>query len=199
MTLNVAIIGSWTILGITSLFDLPASSQPLQHFDVTAAPELMENVLIAPDADRLAQANFDIVDVATIEGNVDTFLSLFEELGMQEDLRGYGRFTVFAPVDAAFEALDPAVLEALLGDRELLSKVLSYHVIVSGTPIYSTGITRTLTHRTLERSSIEIRSRGSSIYVEGVRVIDEDIEASNGVIHVIDEVLMPPNVLEQLP
>ncbi|MEM7771502.1 MAG: fasciclin domain-containing protein [Cyanobacteria bacterium P01_E01_bin.6] len=199
MTLNFAIIGSWTILGITSLSGLPASSQPLQSFDVTAAPDPMENVLIAPDAVRLAQAEFDIVDVATIEGDFDTFLSLFEELGMQEDLRGYGRFTVFAPVDAAFEALEPEVLEALLGDRELLSKVLSYHVIASGTPIYSTDITRTLTHRTLERSSIEIRPRGSSIYVEGVRVIDEDIEASNGVIHVIDEVLIPPDILEQLP
>ncbi len=147
----------------------------------------------------IAQAELDIVDTAELNGSFTTFLALFEELGMQEDLRGFGRFTVFAPTDDAFEALDEQVLAALAGDRELLAKVLSYHVIASGSPFYADDITGTTTQRTLERSEVELRRRRGRIYVNGVQVIDADIEASNGVIHGIDEVLIPPDVTEQLP
>lgn len=193
MNRNYIALVSLSAFGIAALLPLPASSQTPPEAVVTA------NASSVFSSSTVAQADFDIVDTAMIEGSFDTFLHLFQELGMQEDLRGYGRFTVFAPVDEAFEALSEETMTTLLSDRDLLAKVLSYHVIASGTPLYSDDITSTTTQRTLERSEIEIRPRGRSIFVNSVRVIEEDIEAINGVIHAIDEVLLPPDVIDRLP
>lgn len=145
-----------------------------------------------------ADAELDIVDTAIQIDSLDTFISLLNELGMAEDLRGYGRFTVFAPSDAAFAAVDDNIMSILAGDRELLAEVLAYHVIASGTPVYSEDITTTLSARTLARSEIEISESRNTVYVNGAEVIDADIEASNGVIHIIDEVLLPPDILSRL-
>ena len=193
MACNYIALASLSIFGISALLPLPVSSQTPPDAVATA------NASSVFSSSTIAQADLDIVDTAMSEGSFDTFLHLFQELGMQEDLRGYGRFTVFAPVDEAFEALSEEAMTTLLSDRELLAKVLSYHVIASGTPLYSDDITSTTTQRTLERSEIEIRPRGSRIFVNNVRVIEEDIEAINGVIHAINEVLLPPDVIDRLP
>ena len=185
----------WTLSvgGILALSPLSVSS--------TTLPESVVPVVASPVSSPviIAQVDGDIVDVAQIDGSFRIFLELFETVGMQEDLRGYGRFTVFAPTDSAFAALDEDFMNELLGDRELLAKVLSYHVIASGTPFYADDITATTTHRTLERSDIELRRRRGRILVNDVRVMVEDIEANNGVIHAIDEVLIPPDVIDQIP
>ena len=193
MKRNYVALALLSTFGIVALSSFPASSQ--MHFDGVSTA----NSSPAFSPSMIAQADFDIVDAAMDDGSFDTFLNLFQELGMQEDLRGYGRFTVFAPVDEAFESLSEEAMTTLLSDRDLLARVLSYHVIASGTPIYSDDITSTMTQRTLERSEVEIRPRGNRIFVNRVRVIDEDIEATNGVIHAIDEVLLPPDVIDRLP
>jgi uncharacterized surface protein with fasciclin (FAS1) repeats len=105
---------------------------------------------------------------------------------------------VFAPTDAAFADVPDDVMQVLMGDRELMARVLAYHVVSAGTPYLSEDISGPLELRTLERSSIELTSRGSSLYVNGVRVIDEDIEATNGVIHAINEVLIPDDVMQDM-
>lgn len=149
-------------------------------------------------AERLvAQAEADIVDVAIADGSFDTLVELLSQVGIDEDLRGFGRFTVFAPTDAAFEAVPASVMSALAQDSELLAKVLAYHVVASGQPLTSDTLTDgPLT--TTERSEIVVDVDGRSVSVNDATVVRADIEASNGVIHAIDEVLIPPSVLERL-
>lgn len=145
-----------------------------------------------------AQADSDIIDVATASGSFSTLIGLLTELGMAEDLRGYGRFTVFAPTDAAFEAIPDDVLQALASDRELLAQVLAYHVVAEREPYYVDDFSGSQSLRTLERSEITVNRRGRSLSVNGVDVVEANIEASNGVIHVIDQVLIPESVLSQI-
>ncbi|NER00601.1 MAG: fasciclin domain-containing protein [Cyanothece sp. SIO2G6] len=149
----------------------------------------------------VAQAEGDVVDVAVNHGSFSTLVTLLQTLGMEEDLRGYGRFTVFAPTDAAFAALSPAVQAALLDEsnRELVAQILAYHVVASGVPLYAEDITDTMVLRTLERGDIELQPDGRSVLVNGVEVIEADIEARNGVIHAIPQVLIPPSIAGQLP
>ncbi|NJL41292.1 MAG: fasciclin domain-containing protein [Leptolyngbyaceae cyanobacterium SM1_4_3] len=146
----------------------------------------------------VAQTEGDIIDVATASGSFSTLIGLLTELGMAEDLRGYGRFTVFAPTDAAFDAVPDDVLQALASDRELLAQVLAYHVVAERTPYSVEDFSGSQTLRTLERSEITVSRRGRSLSVNGVDVIETDIQASNGVIHAIDQVLIPESVLSQI-
>ena len=146
----------------------------------------------------LAEAEGDIIDVATAHGSFRSFTSLLEQLGMSEDLRGYGRFTVFAPTDEAFRAVPQTTLDTLLADRELMAKVLSYHVVSSGTPLSARDLRSVGSLTTLERSSIELDRRRGKLYVNEAQVIEADIAASNGVIHAIDQVLIPPDVASEI-
>ncbi|GAB4365522.1 MAG: hypothetical protein Kow00121_02120 [Elainellaceae cyanobacterium] len=159
---------------------------------VSPVPTSSPNFLANP----IAQSGSNVVDVAAAEGSFETFLSLMEELGMLEDLRGYGRFTVFMPTDQAFAQIPEATLEVLRSDRELMADILAYHIVSGSNPLFSDDLTSGESLRTLERSPIEIRRRRGNLYVNGVRVIDADIEASNGVIHAIDQVLLPPSLSE---
>lgn len=180
-------------LGLASSVSTSATAQFLPH----SSPNLTSSFAESSGWIQ-ADAELDIVDTAIQIDSLDTFISLLNELGMAEDLRGYGRFTVFAPSDAAFAAVDDNIMSILAGDRELLAEVLAYHVIASGTPVYSEDITTTLSARTLARSEVEISESRNTVYVNGAEVIDADIEASNGVIHIIDEVLLPPDILSRL-
>ncbi|MBI4782608.1 MAG: fasciclin domain-containing protein [Oscillatoriophycideae cyanobacterium NC_groundwater_1537_Pr4_S-0.65um_50_18] len=153
---------------------------------------------LMPAGSVVAQAEQDVISIATEAGSFTTLLQLLEELGMTEDLKGYGRFTVFAPTDAAFAAIPSEIMEKLSEDRELMSKVLAYHVISGASPLTSDQISGSVSVRTLERSEVRITKRRGRLYVNSNRVIDADIEASNGVIHAIDRVLIPEDLLSQL-
>ncbi|MBD2072049.1 fasciclin domain-containing protein [Leptolyngbya sp. FACHB-671] len=183
-------IGLVGFAGISVALVTPAiahSPQPDHYSEITLQSEI-----------QVAQSSNDIVDVATASGSFSTLIGLLTELGMAEDLRGYGRFTVFAPTDAAFEAIPDDVLQALAGDRELLAQVLTYHVVAEREPYYMDDFSGSQSLRTLERSEITVSRRGRSLSVNGVDVIEANIEASNGVIHVIDQVLIPASVLSQI-
>ncbi|MBW4661169.1 MAG: fasciclin domain-containing protein [Drouetiella hepatica Uher 2000/2452] len=136
----------------------------------------------------------DIIDTAAAKGSFQTLLQLLDELGMTEDLRGYGRFTIFAPTDAAFAAIPPDVMKKLSDDRTLMSKVLAYHVISSANPLTSGQINPPASVRTLERSEVKITKRRGRLYVNEARIVEADIEATNGVIHAVDQVLIPDNL-----
>jgi uncharacterized surface protein with fasciclin (FAS1) repeats len=159
--------------------------------------ELMPSVLQQAEI-SVAQAQQDIIDTAAAAGAFQTLLQLLNELGMTEDLRGYGRFTVFAPTDAAFAAVPPEVMEKLSADRALMSQVLAYHVISSASPLVSSQINTPVSVRTLERGEIRITKRRGRLYVNNARVIDADIEANNGVIHAIDQVLIPDDLMSEI-
>jgi uncharacterized surface protein with fasciclin (FAS1) repeats len=159
-------------------------------------PQISLAVATIPVAQILvAQARQDIIDTATAEGSFQTLLQLLDKLGMTEDLRGYGRFTVFAPTDAAFAAMPPDIMERLSSDRDLMSRVLAYHVISAESPLVSDQIKTPVSLRTLERSEITITKRRGQLYVNSARVVAADIEASNGVIHAIDQVLIPDDLM----
>jgi uncharacterized surface protein with fasciclin (FAS1) repeats len=134
----------------------------------------------------------DIVETAQSAGSFNTLVAAVEAAGLVETLKGEGPFTVFAPTDAAFEKLPAGTVEDLLKpeNREQLQKVLTYHV-VPGRIMSSDLKGKTTAAATVEGSEVEIDASGNAVRVGEATVSQADITASNGVIHVIDTVIMP--------
>jgi uncharacterized surface protein with fasciclin (FAS1) repeats len=133
-----------------------------------------------------AQAK-DIVDTAVAAGNFKTLVTALQAAGLVDTLKGKGPFTVFAPTDEAFAKIPKADLDALLKDKAKLTAVLTYHV-VSG-QVMAKDI-KPGKVKTLQGGELTLSTAGG-VTVDGVKVIKPDILADNGVIHVIDTVLMP--------
>lgn len=130
----------------------------------------------------------DIVDIAVGAGNFTTLVAAVEAAGLVDTLKGDGPFTVFAPTDDAFAALPDGTVEALLDDIPTLTAILTYHV-VPGT-VMSTDLSDGMMAATVNGQEVTI-GVGDVVTVDGATVIQADIEASNGVIHVIDAVILP--------
>merc|ERR1711966_344243 len=128
-----------------------------------------------------------IVDVAVANG-FDTLVTAVKAADLAGALSGDGPFTVFAPTDAAFAALPDGVLDRLLDDTEALTSVLLYHVVAG--KVEADDVPRYLKAATLDGDDVELRNNGRKVTVNRVDVV----AASNGVIHVIDEVLIPPSL-----
>jgi uncharacterized surface protein with fasciclin (FAS1) repeats len=133
----------------------------------------------------------DIVETARSNESLQTFMNLFDELGMTEDLRGYGRFTVFMPNDDAFRVVEDELQNYLQVDRSGLATLLSYHILSDSSPLTSEEMTSSMTVRTLAGHNVEITRRRGKIYVNNAQIIEKDILASNGIIHIINEVIVP--------
>ncbi len=131
-----------------------------------------------------------IIDVAAENGNFTTLLSALDTAGLTDTLRGEGPFTVFAPTDEAFKALPNETIGALLNDTEALKKVLLYHAL-SG-KVMAADVANTTNVTTLQGSSIPVNITEQGVFIGNVKVVATDVEASNGVIHIIDAVLIPP-------
>ncbi len=131
----------------------------------------------------------DIVDTAAEAGNFTTLTKLLTDAELVDTLKGEGPFTVFAPTDEAFAKIDAATLESLASDKALLTKVLTYHVVPG--KVLSSDITPGKV-ATVNGADLDITVDGSTVKVNDATVTTADIEASNGVIHVIDTVLLPP-------
>jgi|GEM_PF-557924 uncharacterized surface protein with fasciclin (FAS1) repeats len=131
-----------------------------------------------------------VMDLARANPNLSTLVTAIEEAGLDEVLAGAGPFTVFAPTDAAFDALPPATLDALLQDREELTSVLTYHVAAGR--FTSDNLTATQVVRTVQGENVNVTVEAGRVRVDGAMVTQADIQGSNGVIHVIDAVLLPP-------
>ncbi|MBZ0297929.1 MAG: fasciclin domain-containing protein [Anaerolineae bacterium] len=133
-----------------------------------------------------------IVDIAVNDGRFTTLVAAVQAAGLAETLAGEGPFTVFAPTDDAFAALPAGTVEGLLADIPALTDVLTYHV-VSG-KVMAADVVGLDSATTVQGSDIAISVRDGEVYLnDTVKVIITDIEASNGVIHVIDGVLLPPS------
>ncbi|WP_426178066.1 fasciclin domain-containing protein [Massilia sp. TWR1-2-2] len=130
----------------------------------------------------------DIVDTAKSTGSFKTLLAAVEAAGLVDTLKGPGPFTVFAPTDKAFAKIPKAKLAALLKDKEALAKVLTYHV-VSG-KIMAADV-KPGKVKTVEGGSVTVKIKGGKVMIDNAHVAKTDIAADNGVIHVIDTVLMP--------
>jgi uncharacterized surface protein with fasciclin (FAS1) repeats len=130
----------------------------------------------------------DIVDVAVGAGSFNTLAAALEAADLVDTLKGEGPFTVFAPTDEAFAAIPQDKLDALLADKEELTAVLTYHVVPG--KVMAADVVDLDSATTVQGGTLAI-STADGVKVDGAKVVKTDIEASNGVIHVIDSVLMP--------
>jgi uncharacterized surface protein with fasciclin (FAS1) repeats len=130
----------------------------------------------------------NIVETAREAGTFQTLLSAVDAAGLGKTLADGGPFTVFAPTDAAFAALPQGTVHGLLADASALTRVLTYHVVPGR--IASGEITTDSEQKTIEGSMLTI-ARNGGVTVNDATVIQADVEAENGVIHVIDRVLIP--------
>ncbi|MCF2871246.1 fasciclin domain-containing protein [Octadecabacter sp. G9-8] len=131
----------------------------------------------------------DIVDTAVEAGTFNTLVAAVEAAGLVETLKGEGPFTVFAPTDDAFAALPEGTVEGLLADPEALAAVLTYHVVAG--KVMSGDLSDGMMATTVNGADVTIMTEGG-VMVNEANVIAADVEASNGVIHVIDAVILPP-------
>jgi len=134
-----------------------------------------------------AQAK-DLVDTAVDAGQFKTLAAALDKAGLVSTLKGKGPFTVFAPTDAAFAKVPKADLEALLADKAKLSAVLTYHVVpgtVMAKDVKSGKV------KTVQGSELTLAASGGGVMVDNAQVVKADIVADNGVIHVIDSVVIP--------
>jgi uncharacterized surface protein with fasciclin (FAS1) repeats len=131
----------------------------------------------------------DIVDTAVAAGSFNTLVAAVEAAGLVDTLKGDGPFTVFAPTDEAFAALPEGTVEALLADPEALAAILTYHVVAG--KVMSTDLSDGMMAATVNGAEITIGTEGG-VTVNGANVVTADIEATNGVIHVLDAVILPP-------
>ncbi len=139
--------------------------------------------------------NQTIVEIAGANPDFSTLVTALEAANLVETLNGTGPFTVFAPTNAAFDALPAGALEALLQDQERLTAVLTYHVAAEG---YTAAEVVNMTSiRTIQGESLNVSVADGRVTVGGVNVTQTDIVASNGIIHVIDAVLVPPDTGDQ--
>lgn len=131
----------------------------------------------------------DIVDTAVAAGKFNTLVAAVKAAGLVETLKGKGPFTVFAPSDEAFAKLPKEAVEALLKDKEKLTKVLTYHV-VSG-KVLAADVVKLKSAKTVQGGEVTIDASAGGVKVDGANVVKTDILCANGVIHVIDAVIMP--------
>ena len=134
----------------------------------------------------------DIVDTAASAGSFKTLVAAIEAAGLEETLKGPGPFTVFAPNDEAFAKLPAGTVETLLKpeNKDKLVQILTYHV-VPGKVMSDDIAGKTAEAKTVEGSTLEVDASGGDVMVDEARVVQADIAADNGVIHVIDTVVMP--------
>ncbi|SIQ01416.1 fasciclin domain-containing protein [Halanaerobium kushneri] len=133
----------------------------------------------------------DVLDVALEADDFNTLTTAIIEADLVSALKGDGPFTVFAPTDAAFAALPEGTLDSLLADKEQLANVLLYHVVAGKVMAEDVLTMDGAMVETLLGKDIKISIKDGMVYINDARVITTDIEASNGVIHVIDTVLVP--------
>jgi uncharacterized surface protein with fasciclin (FAS1) repeats len=129
----------------------------------------------------------DIVDTAVANGNFKTLATALQAAGLVETLKGKGPFTVFAPTDAAFAKIPKADLDALLKDKAKLTAVLTYHVVPGKVMAKDVKAGKV---KTVQGGELTLGTTGG-VTVDGAKVIQADVVASNGVIHVIDSVVLP--------
>ena len=131
----------------------------------------------------------DIVDTAVEAGTFNTLVAAVTAAGLVDTLKSEGPFTVFAPTDEAFAKLPEGTVEGLLADIPTLTKILTYHVVAG--KVMSTDLSDGMMAATVEGTEIKVGTM-DGVKINESTVITADIETSNGVIHVIDTVLMPP-------
>lgn len=171
-----------------------ASPATLQPDAAPAAPsEQMAPAAPSNSESSTSTSSYTVAQVAASSGSFKTLTAALKAAGLEETLSQAGPYTVFAPTDEAFAALPEGTVETLLKpeNKEQLVKVLTYHVVpgeVTSDQLSSGNV------KTVEGSSVAVEVSNSGVKVNEANVIQPDVKASNGVIHVIDKVILPPNL-----
>ena len=137
------------------------------------------------------KASKDIIQTAQSNGSFNTLVAAVEAAGLSDTLKGDGPFTVFAPTDEAFAKLPAGTVEKLLlpENRDQLTAILTYHVVAG--KVTSSQVVKLDSATTVNGQSVDIMTKGGVVMIDGATVAAVDVMASNGVIHVIDEVILP--------
>ena len=141
-------------------------------------------------APATAKPKANIVQTAVAAGQFKTLVALVKKAGLVGALSGKGPLTVFAPTDAAFAKVPKATLAALGKDKAKLKAVLLYHVVTG--KVTAAKVVKLTSAKTLNGQSVAIKVSGGKVYINTAQVVTPDVMASNGVIHVINKVLIPP-------
>jgi uncharacterized surface protein with fasciclin (FAS1) repeats len=154
-------------------------------------------IALLPSSPASASAERNIVDTAVSAGSFTTLATALQAAGLVDTLKGPGPYTVFAPTDAAFAKLPPGTVDALVKDPEQLRAVLLYHVIPG--QVTASQIAVFTGARTVGGQPLAFSVDGGMARVNGASVVQADVMAANGVIHVIDTVLIPPTAPAPAP
>ena len=157
-----------------------------------AAAAVLTLGLVTVEAGKVPEKGAkDIVETAVAAGSFNTLATALTAAGLVDTLKGKGPFTVFAPTDAAFAKLPAGTVEDLLkpANKEKLVSILTYHV-VSGA-VSSGQVVKMTSAKTVQGGSVTIAAKDGGVMIDGAKVINADVAASNGVIHVIDSVILP--------
>ena len=138
-------------------------------------------------------AERDIVDTAVAAGQFETLAAALGAAGLVETLKGPGPFTVFAPTDAAFAKLPAGTVESLLKpeNRDQLTAILTYHVVPGA--VMAADVVQLNEAKTVAGPMLTVKTKGGNVMINDAKITATDIAASNGVIHVIDSVVLPPS------
>jgi len=149
-------------------------------------------LMLGMAATTVSSQSKDVVDTAVANGSFKTLAAALEAAGLVETLKGAGPFTVFAPTDAAFAKLPAGTVENLLKpeNKDQLRRVLTYHV-VSG-KVGSADVTKMRSAKAVSGDTISVAVKDGKVMINNATVVTADVGASNGVIHVIDTVILPP-------
>jgi uncharacterized surface protein with fasciclin (FAS1) repeats len=133
----------------------------------------------------------DIVETAVADGSFETLAAALNAAGLVETLKGLGPFTVFAPTDEAFAKLPAGTVEDLLKpeNKPKLVAVLTYHVVPGS--VTSSEVVKMTSAKTVQGQSVKISAKEGGVKIDGANVVKADVRASNGIIHVIDSVILP--------
>jgi uncharacterized surface protein with fasciclin (FAS1) repeats len=160
----------------------------IREFRIAAAALAVVGLVAVSPLSADHHGKKDIVDTAVAAGQFTTLAAALQAAGLVDTLKGKGPFTVFAPTDAAFAKLPAGTVEGLLKDKAKLTKILTYHVVPG--KVMAADVVKLKDAKTVEGSTVKIDT-SNGVKINNAAVVKTDVEASNGVIHVIDTVIMP--------
>jgi uncharacterized surface protein with fasciclin (FAS1) repeats len=141
------------------------------------------------DGELVQESEMNIVETAVAAGSFNTLVTALKAAGLVETLSGEGPFTVFAPTDEAFAEIPEDQLNALLADKEALTAVLTYHVVAG--KVMAEDVVKLSSATTVNGQDVEIKVMDGKVMIDDAQVTTADIDTTNGVIHVVNKVILP--------
>lgn len=184
--LRIALASLFTVVPLMACADDSADVAPPTTSAGTSVTEAPAESTLPPYVSPMG----DVIGEALVAGQFSVLAGLLVDAGLVDALRAEGPFTVFAPNDAAFGELPAATLDAVFADPDLLTAVLTYHV-VAGQALTAESLTDGQELTTLQGQTLKVTKSGDQVLINGIPVIAADVPATNGVIHVIGGVLVP--------